>query len=193
MEKLKQDFMMKVMNQGFQRAADAFGRLIGEQVSLTESSLVVIPMETALAEVSEEGGKIIVLTTQVIGAISGMSFLIFNEKELEAVFKNIKWNTDELRDAFLLEIDNIISASVISDISNALSIEVYGDVPNLERVQSIDLRPFMKAQVAFDDTDQLIFTKTTFHFRNAEDVHPQFIWKINSKAFDIISEEKIVA
>lgn len=193
MDKNREKFMAKVMHSGFERAAESFSKLVKGTVSVANSSSLVIPLRAKISGIAEEKGKLIVLTTQIIGRVSGKSFLVFSEKEIREMFKTLGPKDVHLEEAFLLEIDNIMSASVISDLSNALSIEVYGDVPHLYHLHSDELMDFIQTEVSHEDASHMICSKATFHFDHEDDVHPQFIWKINSKVFDIIPLEKIVA
>lgn len=189
----REKFLIHVMNQGFERAASSFSKMVGKSVTLTSSKSLLVKFDESLSYISEEPGELYVLTTNLIGEISGKSFLIFNKEESDSIFRTISpsMNKPELNEAFLMEIDNIISASVISDLSNSLDIELYGDVPKLSKILSHDLQEFMEAEIQGDDLSMLIFANTNFHFDNQEQIHPQFIWKLNSKVFDLIPLEKI--
>jgi chemotaxis protein CheY-P-specific phosphatase CheC len=190
----RENFIVHVMNTGFDRAASSFSKLIGRSVRVTHSPSVVVRHDNDFSCVSEEEGDLYVLTTQIIGEISGKSFLIFNEDESFEIFKTLGTNiSDQLKEAFLMEIDNIISASVISDLSNALEIEVYGDVPHLRRIHSADLQDYMNDEVSKEGQSSMIFSNTTFHFDSGEQIHPQFVWKLSSKVFEMIPTEKLVA
>lgn len=193
MENSRERFIANVMNAGLERAAESFSKLVGGNVRVTDTSCVVLPVQGDLSGVDEESGDLIVLTTQVIGRISGKSFLVFSEREMEEIFRTLGSKNRVLEEAFLLEIDNIISASVIADLSNALGIEVYGDVPQLVHIHAHALRGFIRTEVAREDSSHMFCSKSTFHFDQSKDVHPQFIWKINSKVFDVIPLDKLVA
>ena len=190
----KEAFLIHVMNSGFERAAGSFSRMINRNVRITSSQSVLVRHDNDMSYISEEEGDLYVLTTQIIGDVSGKSFLIFNQDESNEIFQtlNPKIHYQELNEAFLMEIDNIISASVISDLSNALDIEVYGDVPNLHKIHSRDLQPYMELEVKSDDPSTMIFANTTFVFETHERIHPQFIWKLNSKIYDLIPSERII-
>lgn len=189
----RENFIIHIMNTGFMRAAQSFSGLLGRAVRITNSASVLIRHDNDFACFSEEKGDLVVLTTQIIGTISGKSFLILSDEESKEIFKSLKSGNEYLQEAFLMEIDNIISASVISELSNALRIEVYGDVPNLARIHSRDLQDFMNDEIKKDDPSSMILSNATFHFEKGDRVHPQFIWKLSSKVFDIIPTEKLVA
>ncbi len=191
----RENFLIHVMNTGFERAATSFSRLIGKPVKITSSQSILVRHDYELSCISEEEGDLYILVTQIIGDISGKSFLIFNQDESHEIFRTLNFGggNKELHEAFLLEIDNIISASVISDLSNSLGIEVYGDVPQLIKIHSCNLQSFMQSEINKDDPSTMIFTNTTFSFQSHDRVHPQFIWKLNSKIFDMIPAAKISA
>jgi len=190
----RENFVVHVLNTGFERAADSFSRLIGKKVRITHSPAVLLHHNNDFECISEERGDLFVLTTQIIGEITGKSFLIFSEEESQEIFKILgNQSSAQLQEAFLKEIDNIISASVISDLSNALGIEVYGDVPQLLRLHSSQLREFMNKESHHDGSSSMIFSNATFHFEKGDQVHPQFIWRISSKVFDMVPLEKLSA
>lgn len=191
--KSRENFVIHIMNTGFTRAANSFSNMVGRPVRITNSASLLIRHDRDFTCFSEEKGDLVVLTTQIIGSISGKSFLIFSEEESREIFKTLKSTNEQLQEAFLKEIDNIISASVIAELSNALKIEVYGDVPQLARLHSRELQDFMNAEIKKDEPSSMIVSNTTFHFEKGDRVHPQFIWKLSSKVFDVIPQEKLVA
>src|SRR5688572_16824213 len=193
MDASRERFITNVMNAGFGRAAESFSKLVNGSVRVTDTSCIVLPHRGDLTGVAEESGNLIVVTTQIIGRVSGKSFLVFSEREIHEIFKSLGTKNRILEEAFLLEIDNIISASVISGLSNALSIEVYGDVPQLTHIQASALHGFIRSEVSREDSSHMVCSRATLHFEHTRDVHPQFIWKINSKVLDIIPLEKLVA
>jgi chemotaxis protein CheY-P-specific phosphatase CheC len=188
-----ENFLINVMTQGFSHAATSFSKLINRPVKIVNTQPVLIRRDSSLAHITEEQGELYVLTTQIIGDISGKSLLIFTKEESQEIFKaiNTSVSSDFLNEAFLLEIDNIISASVISELSNSLGLEIYGDVPHLTKIQAKELTAFMLREMACDEHSNMIFCNTTFQFDKKEKVHPQFIWKLSSKVFEIISSQKV--
>src|SRR5690349_3093901 len=102
--KSRENFIIHVMNSGFTRAANSFGSLVGRPVRITNSASVLIRHDHDFSCFSEEKGDLVVLTTQIIGSISGKSFLIFSDEEAQEIFKSLKSDNDKLKEAFLLEI-----------------------------------------------------------------------------------------
>jgi chemotaxis protein CheY-P-specific phosphatase CheC len=189
-----ENFLTRVMSNGFNRAAASFSKIIQRSVTMVNSPPVLIRHYGDLSFLGEQG-DLYILTTQLIGNISGKSFLIFSSDESKEIFKamRLSTSTEALKEAFLLEIDNIISASVIAELSNSLSLEIYGDVPQLVKVHSNELQDFMSKEMSSEDLTSMIFCNTTFQFDNNESVHPQFIWKLSSRVFEMIPVEKTLA
>lgn len=193
--KTRETFLINVMNNGFSRAADSFSRLINKPVKIINAQPVMIRHDNSFSYCQEEHSELYILITQIIGDISGKSILIFNSEETQEIFKTISTsvNSDFLKEAFLLEIDNIISASVIAELSTSLDLEIYGDVPHLVKIHSKDLQEFMNKEMARDEHSSMIFCNTTFQFDKKDKINPQFIWKLSSKVFEIITSQKITA
>lgn len=188
----RENFLMHVMNCGFDKAAASFSKLIHRPVRIVNSQFVLIRHDNDFSCMSEEQGDLNILVTQIIGDISGKSYLIFNHDESEEIFRALKTSVsnEALNKAFLMEIDNIISASVIGELSNALKLEIYGDVPHLFRIHSSELQEFMN-QDSNAEPSSIIFSNTTFQFDTHERVHPQFIWKLSTKVFEMIPEADV--
>lgn len=191
----RESYLIHVMNTGFDKAASSFSKLVHREVKIINAQSIVIRNEDDFSCISEEQGDLYVLITNIVGDITGKSFLIFSEEESDEIFRLLKTAVDNisLQEAFLMEIDNIISASVIAEISNHLGIHVYGDVPRLSKIHARDLQEFLIGKTTTKEPSSMILTNTTFVFDQKEKVHPQFIWKICSKIFDMISEQKITA
>jgi chemotaxis protein CheY-P-specific phosphatase CheC len=191
----RESYLIHVMNAGFSKAATSFSRFVNREIKIINSQSIVIRHDDDFSCISEEQGDLYVLITQIIGDITGKSFLIFNEEESKEIFGLMGTSVDNiaLREGFLMEIDNIISASVISEISNQLELDVYGDVPRLSKIHARDLQEFLIGKTIANEPSSMILTNTTFLLDSKEKVHPQFIWKINSKIFEMISAKKITA
>jgi len=186
--KSREEKLARIMSGGFERAARSFSNLINRKVKVTKCHSVLIQPNKSQAALAEESGQLYVLVTQIIGDVSGKSFLIFNEAESKEVFKamNLRKSDDAMNEAFLLEIDNIISASVIAELATALALEVYGDVPELNRLPAQDLNSFIIAEAGDDIHSTLIFCNATFQFDERDSIHPQFVWNLSSRIFDAI-------
>jgi len=183
MEKIsKEDSILRILQTGFERAALSFSGIILNRVTVDGASI----QRAGLFSSMEDKGELFVLMTQLMGEVAGKCYLILNFDASQEIKANMGHLSRELHEAALLEIDNIVSASVISDLSNALGIELYGDVPNLVKIHSSDLREFLRLESEGSDFGQTIFAKTTFNINNTEKISCQFIWKLSARILEMI-------
>lgn len=191
--KTSEEHLIQVLNAGFEKAADSFARLINRAISVVPSKSVLFHPFENHSTLSGKKGDLYVLTTPIIGDVKGKSFLIFNKDESEEIFKSLQSPKDEaIRDAFLLEIDNIISAAVIAELSRSFGLEIFGDVPQLIKTNSKDLFSMLMEEAKKDPSSSAVFSNTSFLFSNKESIHPQYAWILSKKIFDKISDEKSV-
>jgi chemotaxis protein CheY-P-specific phosphatase CheC len=193
--KSRENYILHVMNKGFERAAQSFSQFIEVPITMTNTQFVLVRHDDDFTFVSEEKGNVYVLITQIIGEFAGKSYLIFNQEECEGVFQAVSKTkpglSDSLKEPLLLEIDNIISASVIGALADSLTAEVYGDVPSLQILPASALQDIMSKDVDHEHPSSVIFTRTTFCFDDHQHITPQFIWKISTRVFDMIPVDKL--
>lgn len=183
-----------MMNMGFEKASESFSTLMGRKVSFAHSNTVLIQKEQEFPNLSGEQGQLIILTTEIIGGLSGRSYLILSEQEQAEICACVSPSRpvdQKFREALLMEIDNIVSACVISQLANQLSIEVYGDVPHVQYIRADEMQAVLKARIPQETASNILICTTTFLLDNHQHVHPQFIWKLSTKIFDLINMQTV--
>lgn len=187
MDTAREIFLINAMNAGMSRAARSFSVMINSPVKTNPTQIVAVERNDNFLPLKENAGGLYLLTTQLIGSVTGKSYLVISEKESEAILRHLRKDnpelTESLLDAFLMEIDNIVSAAVISELSDKLKIEVYGDVPQMKRMNGGELYPYLAADKDERSHSSLIIN-TGFTIEKCPDVRPQFIWKISPALLD---------
>lgn len=178
----------QILNSGFEKAAVAFSKFINRTITISNSKSSLTPTDYAYC-IEPEKGNLYVLITRIIGDVSGKSFLILSEDETREILATLKGsNHDEVfHEAFLLEIDNIVSAPVVAEIATALGMEIYGDVPQLAKINANELNSFILSEVITEES-RSIMTNTIFQFEN-KNIHPQFIWRLNRKILECVPDQ----
>ncbi|GHN02698.1 hypothetical protein WSM22_41870 [Cytophagales bacterium WSM2-2] len=193
-QKQRETFIAHSLNRGFENAAQSFSKIVNRNIRISTLQSLVIRHDTDFSYVSEGDEQVFVLITQLMGDFSGKSYLIFSQSEADEIFRSVASKgkfSDDLKEALLLEIDNILSASVISSISDSMNAVVYGDVPKLKKMHGKDLYDyFLNDASESNEHFSIVYSMANFRFDNHEEVHPQFIWKLSSRIFDLIPEEK---
>lgn len=134
----------------------------------------------------EKGNSALLITTEVFGEVFGKSYLLLNADEFGWVAGAVPDHPGsdiDLREEFLKELDNIISASVVTKLSNEFNLKIYGDIPILIRPFGGDLR-----NVIYDDfhtTSDCVYVNCMhFSLDKYPGAKPFFIWVMDKKMFN---------
>lgn len=118
-------------------------------------------------------------TTDIVGDVKGKSYLFLTDEEYEVLTENISNSNPmiDFKQEFLKELNNILSAAVITGLSNELKKKMHGDVPVLVGKVNSKLEDTL-----YDDfnrqTAQVYLNSIFFSFENHPDIHPLFVWAI---------------
>jgi chemotaxis protein CheY-P-specific phosphatase CheC len=181
-----------IMNKGFEKAAKSFSMLVNRPLSFSYLNMILVHHDQEFSYMSGQQGNLMVLTTNMIGELSGKSYLILNEQERAEICQSVSPTKEldiKLQEALLLEIDNIVSASVIGQLADELGIEVYGDVPHLQYVKSEKIQEFLSSSISNENPSTILLCDTTFVLDNHNHINPKFIWKLSEKIFKMIERQ----
>jgi len=131
------------------------------------------------------------ITTEIVGDITGKSYLYLSQADFDHLTQSIpdiNQGTANLRDEFAKELDNILSAAVITKLSNELKYKMFGNVPVLVGKVTSRLE-----DVIYDDfseqTEEVYINSIYFSLENQSTVNPLFVW-----VFDkcVINQKELV-
>lgn len=180
-----------IINQGLSKAAESLSFFMKEEISFKELSFSINKLNNSIDFTSKFGENIHLLITNVIGELKGVCCLIFSEEEADklrhtALPKEIIENPAlmaEMSDAIMLEVDNIISASVITQFSNILNHKIYGGVPELKKLTVQEMNEY--ASTNFLKEMYIINFKTQFQSSHLN-FNPEFVWLFDNTFLDSI-------
>lgn len=123
----------------------------------------------------------LLVTTEIFGEVTGKSYLFLSDHEFNQLTTNIPESSDpsvNYKEEFLKELDNIISAAVITELANKLQKRMYGNVPMLvgrvnSKVEDTIYDDFI------DQSSRVYVNAILFSFKNSPDIAPLFIWVMN--------------
>lgn len=126
---------------------------------------------------SRNGGNYLI-TTDIFGDINGKSYLFLSDIEFEILTASIGIST--MKEELVKEMDNILSASVITHLSNQLKLKMYGDVPMMigkvkGKIEDFILDDFTEL------SEEVYINSIYFTFENQPKVTPFFIWVIDNR------------
>lgn len=181
----------EIISAGLEKSAQSLSFFMNETISLDKSDNKCLECDPLDLDRKGEN-NIHLLITKVVGEINGVCCLIFSEAEADhlrnvALPPEIKENPEmmaELSDGILLEVDNIISASVITHFSNVLKKKIHGDVPSLLKVDYNEMIDYLKNII--DKELYLVSFKTIFSSSNVH-FNPQFLWLFDNSFIEGVS------
>lgn len=178
----------EIINLGYQHASTSFSMLTGQNVKAGNTICGICTDENYRMKHVDHLKDLTVVQTDIIGQLNGTSYLIFNDKEKKAVtgmsLDAFGGPTCVGETAILKEIDNIVAAAVITELANALNVNIYGDVPRLYEVSNIEESPGLMNKAPDHD---YVMACASFFFDGHQDIAPIFIWKIEKKIVSLIA------
>ena len=194
----------ELLTKGYLTAARSFSLMAKQDITIKPTSIEVSKDDLKVIKSIKQDDELILITTSIIGELGGKSYLLFNDEECNAVHKAcMPFNEDEYSrimegEAILKELDNILSAAVITEFSNYLDIMIFGDVPVLSRSNHSAVKNKIINDFNSDagESGYFMIANTQFVFANNTELQPQFIWKLTQDFMDKIkkvSEQKKVA
>ena len=130
------DITKELVSIALANAADAFSKMASERVLVQQFELTIGSPDARTVLPDGLQGSLHVLTTEVKGNLEGKSYLIFNQSDTKRICqvfapKQPAYTGEglgELEEALLLELDNILSGTVITQLSNCLDTFIYDGV-----------------------------------------------------------------
>ena len=183
---IEKDVAKEIINIGLSKAADSLSFFSQQKVIIRSSELILKNTNEAKDLSKKVGDKLYVLTTDIIGELAGVCYLIFNEQEVNKLLKislpaSILEDEEQkmvMSDAILKEADNIISASVITQFANLLNFKIHGGVPNMDVMELDKVLSFMLSRAS--ESEYFLQISAQFHTEEV-DFSPEFVWFLDNK------------
>lgn len=189
----EEEVAKQIISAGLVKAAESLTFFMNETITLKDFEEDKLIEQPPLELGKKEEASILLLTTKVIGDIKGVCCLIFSEEEadhlrqaaLPAEILESPEMMAEMSDGIMLEVDNIISASVITQFSNLLKVKIHGGVPDLKRVNYQEMESIIQDDI--NNELYLISFKTSFESAKVA-FNPEFVWLFDNAFIDSIKE-----
>jgi len=190
---IETDVAKEIINIGLGKAADSLSFFSQQKVMIRSSELILKNTADAKDLSKKTGNNIHVLTTDIVGELSGVCYLIFNEKEVNKLLKislpaSILEDEEQklvMSDAILKEADNIISASVITQFANLLKFNIHGGIPEMDIMSEDKVMPFLLSRAK----ESKFFLQISAQFQTEEvDFSPEFVWFLDAKFIEGIKQ-----
>ncbi|MCX2743206.1 hypothetical protein OO013_04980 [Mangrovivirga sp. M17] len=165
----------EIVNTGLDKAAKALSLMIKRKVKVVDFRIRVGvgDEKVFISDKLNKGDQILI--TPLIGDSNGKSFLIFNEYTAGLITALCHSGHENVLDKnavenILLEIDNILSATFITEISNQLDISIFGDVPKITVQEELE---------ADTETDVFIYIESILDIEKDDMAKASFLWMLD--------------
>ena len=183
---LSQQHSVQILfNTGFAHAAQAFSQIIARDVSV-ETARFVAAEEDIKHAMHARSESTTLITTDIIGEAEGSSYLLLSDQAnqaLQGICLPTTLNAHQrtiMGEAVLKEIDNIVSAAVITKLSETLGLSIFGGVPQLHNLPSDNTEKMFRESFG-QDYENCLLVSTRFLFTDVRQLQPQFFWKFSSE------------
>lgn len=195
----------KLLKFGLSKAANAFQSVLGTNASLRSIDASLERISDVPQYSTKTENKAHLLKTELVGDIKGLCHLILSDEEVqkiqnaglpEEILINNNPETRLMKLEFLTEIDNMVAGAVITQLSNFLDMEVYGNVPSLHVMHAEEVNKYIKAESSVYGSK--VEFRAIFDIPQLG-VHPEFVWllqesfieKVKSNAENVLAKELI--
>jgi len=197
MEKISKDIKAiaeGIFFKGYEKASQSFSNLSGEDVSVKNFEIFFGESDDLLKKIVKTKNPTI-LITDIIGEAKGKSYLVFSERDSKAIpellinrMKSLQHNPD-FEEIILKEVDNMVSAAVITELSNQLDLKIYGDVPKIILPEDAT-RTWLNDEI--EDNHQMfaILSTANFSFESCGKINPYFIWILDKQFQSTMNQKK---
>ena len=127
-------------------------------------------------------GDLIVITTDIVGQIEGKSYLIMSKEEWDYIsglgIRGGMKDSEAFREAFMKELDNIISAAFITKISEAFSLSIFGASPVLHpAISNNSVSDYLKNELSSNSEYYISVAELSC---SQEGIRPLFVWAFSN-------------
>ncbi|MCI1185862.1 chemotaxis protein CheC [Hymenobacter sp. DH14] len=165
MTELERDIIREILNIGLARAADSFAVIAQERVLLEVPSIDLLMSNDILSKVREYQSRHVAIQSDIRGDFNGTTLMFFSGQHVQRLSRvclrmqtSETLEVNELQESLLLEISNIITGALVTQLANILKANIYGAPPVAPRG---DIAESMQNLVPEQQLQPLIFSVIT--------------------------------
>lgn len=165
MTDLERDIIREILNIGLARAADSFAVIAQERVLLEVPNIDLLVSDDILRKVREYQSRHVPIQSDIRGDFNGTTLMFFSGQHIQRLSRVcLRMQTDEalevneLQESLLLEISNIITGALVTQLANILKANIYGAPPIAPRG---DIAENMQNLLPAQQLQPLIFSVIT--------------------------------
>lgn len=186
--------LQQIIIEALENGTRAMGMMVGP-AKLTAVDFYISKKDKEIQYLDTADLMVHLLRTEVVGEFKGASFLALKTIDVykiherclpKSVFESDNPKNRALKGAVLLELDNIVSAAVVTVLANSIDASLYGDVPKLKVTSGHKVNEYLTSE--FTKFNDAINVKATIQVDEA-DMTLSFIWIMEGAFYEAITSE----
>lgn len=173
---LERDIIKEILNIGLARAADSFAAIAKDKVLLKVPDIQLIEVKELLDLVAKYESTHFIIQSDIKGDFNGATLMLFSNEHitrLSQVCLNMievqKGEVSAMQESLLLEISNIITGAMVTQLANILKSNIYGSPPKAPKSHIADsLKDILVQHPLFQPLVFTVITKFTHNFKSVE-------------------------
>lgn len=136
MTELERDIIREILNIGLARAADSFAVIAQEKVLLEVPNLDLVPVTQMVDKVRAYEKTHKIIQSDIRGDFNGTTLMLFSGQHVQRLSKVcLRLDTTDsidvnpMQESLLLEMSNIITGALVTQLANILKANIYGAPP----------------------------------------------------------------
>ena len=165
MTELERDIIREILNIGLARAADSFAVIAKERVLLEVPSIDLLMSEDIMTKLRDYQARNVTIQSDIRGDFHGTTLMFFSGQHVQRLSRVcLRYDStetlevNELQESLLLEISNIITGALVTQLANILKANIYGAPPTAPRG---DIAESMQSLLPSQQLQPLIFSVIT--------------------------------
>ena len=164
---VEKDTLREILNIGLARAADSFALVAQGRVLLTIPDVLIVSAEEMMELACDYGSQHFLVQSDIRGDFTGATLLAFSPEHIQRLSEvclRVKapasLELSEMQRSLLLEVSNIITGALVTQLANLLKVSVYGAPPTTPGTDlAASLHPLIAA--GGSQLQPLVFTVMT--------------------------------
>lgn len=193
LDALEKDIIREVLNIGLARAADSFALIAQGRVLLTVPDFDLVPASRVLALAKQyDSDHYFVVQSDIRGDFKGATLLAFSPEHIQRVTEiclrmkgPATLEINEMQRSLLLEISNILTGAMVTQIANLLHKAIYGAPPTTPGADlGMSLHSVIEA--SGDQVQPMVFTVVTQFEESSKEIELPLLIFFDRPTFDKI-------
>lgn len=185
---LERDIIKEILNIGLARAADSFAAIARDKVLLKVPDIQLIEVKKLIDLVTEYEDTHIIIQSDIKGDFNGATLMLFSDDHVVrlsevclAMVEVQKGELSVMQESLLLEISNILTGAMVTQMANILKASIYGSPPKSPKNHIADsLKDILVQHPLFQP---LVFTVITRFTHNSKSVELPLLLFFDSNTF----------